>query len=58
MPSKAVDCTLAVAGRLLLSALIGHVLASTLIAAAQHMRTMTRMTTTGRTPPQCCGRST
>jgi type IV secretion system protein VirD4 len=42
----------------LLSALIGHVLASTLIAAAQHMRTMTRMTTTGRTPPQCCGRST
>ncbi len=36
------------AGRLLLSALIGYVLSSPLIAGAQHMRTVARMTTTGR----------
>jgi type IV secretion system protein VirD4 len=47
IPEKA-DDTWAGAGRLLLSALIGYVLASPLIAGAQHMRTVARMTTTGR----------
>jgi len=47
IPEKA-DDTWAGAGRLLLSALIGYVLASPLIAAAQHMRTVARMTTTGK----------
>lgn len=46
-PEKA-DDTWAGAGRLLLSALIGYVLASPLTASAQHMRTVARMTTTGR----------
>ncbi|MEH6952915.1 type IV secretory system conjugative DNA transfer family protein (plasmid) [Nitrobacter sp. NHB1] len=46
IPEKA-DDTWAGAGRLLLSALIGYVLSSPLIAAAQHMRTVARMTTTG-----------
>jgi type IV secretion system protein VirD4 len=47
IPEKA-DDTWAGAGRLLLSALIGYVLASPLIASAQHMRTVARMTTTGK----------
>lgn len=47
IPEKA-DDTWAGAGRLLLSALIGYVLASPLTAAAQHMRTVARMTTTGK----------
>jgi type IV secretion system protein VirD4 len=47
IPEKA-DDTWAGAGRLLLSALIGYVLSSPLIAAAQHMRTVARMTTTGK----------
>ncbi|MFG1315548.1 type IV secretory system conjugative DNA transfer family protein [Xanthobacter autotrophicus] len=47
IPEKA-DDTWAGAGRLLLSALIGYVLSSPLIAGAQHMRTVARMTTTGR----------
>ncbi len=47
IPEKA-DDTWAGAGRLLLSALIGYVLASPLTASAQHMRTVARMTTTGR----------
>jgi type IV secretion system protein VirD4 len=47
IPEKA-DDTWAGAGRLLLSALIGYVLSSPLITGAQHMRTVARMTTTGR----------
>ncbi|MGN6097807.1 MAG: type IV secretory system conjugative DNA transfer family protein [Bosea sp. (in: a-proteobacteria)] len=47
IPEKA-DDTWAGAGRLLLSALIGYVLASPLTATAPHMRTVARMTTTGR----------
>jgi type IV secretion system protein VirD4 len=47
IPEKA-DDTWAGAGRLLLSALIGYVLASPLVAGAQHMRTVARMTTTGK----------
>lgn len=47
IPEKA-DDTWAGAGRLLLSALIGYVLASPLTASAPHMRTVARMTTTGR----------
>ncbi|MCW6512542.1 type IV secretory system conjugative DNA transfer family protein [Lichenifustis flavocetrariae] len=47
IPEKA-DDTWAGAGRLLLSALIGYVLASPLIVGAQHMRTVARMTTTGK----------
>ena len=47
IPEKA-DDTWAGAGRLLLSALIGYVLASPLIAGAQHMRSVARMTTTGK----------
>ena len=47
IPEKA-DDTWTGAGRLLLSALIGYVLASPLTADAQHMRTVARMTTTGR----------
>ncbi|MDF2119194.1 type IV secretory system conjugative DNA transfer family protein [Roseiarcaceae bacterium H3SJ34-1] len=47
IPEKA-DDTWAGAGRLLLSALIGYVLASPLIAGAQHMRAVARMTTTGK----------
>lgn len=47
MPEKA-DDTWAGAGRLLLSALIGYVLSSPLTAKAQHMRSVARMTTTGR----------
>lgn len=47
IPEKA-DDTWAGAGRLLLSALIGYVLASPLTAGAQHMRTVARMTTTGK----------
>lgn len=47
IPEKA-DDTWAGAGRLLLSALIGYVLSSPLIAGAQHMRTVARMTTTGK----------
>ena len=47
IPEKA-DDTWAGAGRLLLSALIGYVLASPLTAGAQHMRTVARLTTTGR----------
>ncbi|WP_131196794.1 type IV secretory system conjugative DNA transfer family protein [Lichenihabitans psoromatis] len=47
IPEKS-DDTWAGAGRLLLSALIGYVLASPLIAGAQHMRIVARMTTTGR----------
>ncbi|WP_131120257.1 type IV secretory system conjugative DNA transfer family protein [Lichenihabitans psoromatis] len=47
IPEKS-DDTWAGAGRLLLSALIGYVLASPLIVGAQHMRTVARMTTTGR----------
>ncbi|MBR1040683.1 type IV secretory system conjugative DNA transfer family protein [Bradyrhizobium viridifuturi] len=47
IPEKA-DDTWAGAGRLLLSALIGYVLASPLTTAAQHMRTVARMTTTGK----------
>ena len=47
IPEKA-DDTWAGAGRLLLSALIGYVLASPLTAKAQHMRTVARMTTTGK----------
>ena len=46
IPEKA-DDTWAGAGRLLLSALIGYVLSSPLIAGAQHMRSVARMTTTG-----------
>ncbi len=47
IPEKG-DDTWAGAGRLLLSSLIGYVLASPLTAAAQHMRTVARMTTTGK----------
>ena len=47
IPEKG-DDTWAGAGRLLLSALIGYVLASPLTAAVQHMRTVARMTTTGK----------
>ena len=47
IPEKA-DDTWAGAGRLLLSALIGYVLSSPLIEGAQHMRTVARMTTTGK----------
>jgi len=47
IPEKA-DDTWAGAGRLLLSALIGYVLASPLTVGAQHMRTVARMTTTGK----------
>lgn len=47
IPEKA-DDTWAGAGRLLLSALIGYVLASPLTTAVQHMRTVARMTTTGK----------
>ena len=47
IPERA-DDTWTGAGRLLLSALIGYVLASPLTAHAQHMRTVARMTTTGR----------
>ncbi len=47
IPEKA-DDTWAGAGRLLLAALIGYVLASPLIVGAQHMRTVARMTTTGK----------
>ncbi|MCP3477916.1 type IV secretory system conjugative DNA transfer family protein (plasmid) [Bradyrhizobium sp. CCGUVB1N3] len=47
MPEKA-DDTWAGAGRLLLSALIGYVLSSPLLAGAQHMRSVARMTTTGK----------
>ena len=47
IPEKA-DDTWAGAGRLLLSTLIGYVLASPLTAGAQHMRTVARMTTTGK----------
>ena len=47
IPEK-VDDTWAGAGRLLLSGLIGYVLASPLTASAQHMRTVARMTTTGK----------
>jgi len=47
IPEKA-DDTWAGAGRLLLSALIGYVLSSPMVAGAQHMRTVARMTTTGR----------
>ena len=47
IPEKA-DDTWAGAGRLLLSALIGYVLASPLTTTAQHMRTVARMTTTGK----------
>jgi len=47
IPEKA-DDTWAGAGRLLLSSLIGYVLASPLTTAAQHMRTVARMTTTGK----------
>ncbi|KIU53307.1 MULTISPECIES: type IV secretory system conjugative DNA transfer family protein [Nitrobacteraceae] len=47
IPEKA-DDTWAGAGRLLLSALIGYVLSSPLIAGAQHMRSVARMTTTGK----------
>jgi type IV secretion system protein VirD4 len=47
IPEKA-DDTWAGAGRLLLSALIGYVLSSPLVAGAQHMRTVARMTTTGK----------
>jgi type IV secretion system protein VirD4 len=42
------DDTWSGAGRLLLSALIGYVLASPLTASAQHMRSVVRMTTTGK----------
>jgi type IV secretion system protein VirD4 len=47
IPEKA-DDTWAGAGRLLLSALIGYVLASPLTKGAEHMRTVARMTTTGK----------
>jgi type IV secretion system protein VirD4 len=47
IPEKA-DDTWAGAGRLLLSALIGYVLSSPLSAGAQHMRSVARMTTTGK----------
>ena len=47
MPEKA-DDTWAGAGRLLLSALIGYVLSSPFTANAQHMRSVARMTTTGK----------
>ena len=47
IPEKA-DDTWAGAGRLLLAALIGYVLASPLTKEVQHMRTVARMTTTGR----------
>lgn len=47
IPEKA-DDTWAGAGRLLLSALIGYVLASPLTTGAQHMRTVARTTTTGK----------
>ena len=47
IPEKA-DDTWAGAGRLLLSALIGYVLSSPLVAGAQHMRSVARMTTTGK----------
>lgn len=47
IPEK-VDDTWAGAGRLLLSALIGYVLSSPLMAEAQHLRSVARMTTTGK----------
>ncbi|MBY3060381.1 type IV secretory system conjugative DNA transfer family protein [Rhizobium leguminosarum] len=47
IPEKA-DDTWAGAGRLLLSSLIGYVLASPLTKGAEHMRTVARMTTTGK----------
>ncbi len=47
MPEKT-DDTWAGAGRLLLSALIGYVLSSPLTAQAKHMRSVARMTTTGK----------
>lgn len=47
IPEKA-DDTWAGAGRLLLSSLIGYVLASPLTKSAEHMRTVARMTTTGK----------
>ena len=47
IPEKA-DDTWAGAGRLLLSALIGYVLASPITRDAQHMRTVARLTTTGK----------
>lgn len=47
IPEKA-DDTWAGAGRLLLSSLIGYVLASPLTKDAEHMRTVARMTTTGK----------
>lgn len=47
MPEKG-DDTWAGAGRLLLAALIGYVLSSPLTAQAQHMRSVARMTTTGK----------
>lgn len=47
MPEKG-DDTWAGAGRLLLSALIGYVLSSPLTVTAQHMRSVARMTTTGK----------
>ena len=47
IPEKG-DDTWAGAGRLLLSALIGYVLASPLTREAQHMRTVARLTTSGK----------
>ncbi|SDR63788.1 type IV secretion system protein VirD4 [Rhizobiales bacterium GAS113] len=47
IPEKA-DDTWAGAGRLLLSALIGYALSSPLLAGAQHLRTVARLTTTGK----------
>lgn len=47
IPERA-DDTWAGAGRLLLSSLIGYVLASPLTKGAEHMRTVARMTTTAR----------
>lgn len=49
IPEKADDtCAGAGAGRLLLSAFIGYVLASSLTKEAEHLRTVARMTTTGK----------
>lgn len=47
IPEKA-DDTWTGAGRLLLSALIGYVLSSPLMTSAQHMRSVARLTTTGK----------
>ena len=47
IPEKG-DDTWAGAGRLLLSALIGYVIASPLTREAQHMRTVARLTTSGK----------